>query len=132
MKQHLGRQSGVQSVDVSLLDGKVDIVPKEDGRIDPAALLKATFDSGVSVVEMDMTVRGKIVPDSSGRLTLQPSPAQAFVLAPSDLSKSMEPLAGTSSIVTVRGQLYKKPAGKKKGEASGELQLTVLEVQKKE
>ena len=132
MKQHLGRQSGVQSVDVSLLDGKVDIVPKEDGRIDPAGLLKATFDSGVSVVEMDMTVRGKIVRDSSGGLTLQASPAQAFVLAPNDQSKTLEPLAGTPSIVTVRGQLYKKPQGKKKAEAPGELPLTVLEVQKKE
>ena len=59
MKQHLGRQVGVQNVEVSLRDGKVDITPKEDGRIDPAQLLKATYDSGVSVAEMDMTVRGK-------------------------------------------------------------------------
>ena len=48
MKQHLGRQSGVQKVEVSLLDGKVDVTPKEDGQIDPAQLLKATYDSGVT------------------------------------------------------------------------------------
>jgi len=132
VKQHLGRQSGVQSVDVSLLDGKVEIVPKEDGRIDPAALLKATFDSGVSVAEMDITARGKIVRDGSGRLALQTMPSQSFVLAPNDASKDLDSLAGTATIVTVRGQLYKKPAGKKKSEPPAEFQLSVLEVQKKE
>jgi hypothetical protein len=58
VKQHLGRQSGVQNVEVSLLDGKVEVAPKEDGRIDPAQLLKATYDSGVTVAEMDMTAQG--------------------------------------------------------------------------
>jgi hypothetical protein len=58
VKQSLGRQSGVQNVNVSLLDGKVDVTPKEDGQIDPAQLLKATYDSGVSVAEMDVTARG--------------------------------------------------------------------------
>jgi len=60
VKQHLGRQSGVQKVDVSLIDGKVDVTPMEDGQIDPAQLLKAVYDSGVSVAEMDVTARGKI------------------------------------------------------------------------
>ena len=58
MKQHLGRQSGVQKVEVSLLDGKVDVTPKEDGQIDPVQLLKATYDSGVTAAEMDMSARG--------------------------------------------------------------------------
>jgi hypothetical protein len=57
VKQHLGRQSGVQSVDVSLIDGKVDVTPKEDGQIDPSQLLKATYDSGVTVAEMDVALR---------------------------------------------------------------------------
>ncbi len=57
MKQHLGRQSGVQNVEVSLMDGKVEITPKEDGQIDPAQLLKATYDSGVTAAEMDMTAQ---------------------------------------------------------------------------
>ena len=132
MKQHLGRQSGVQKVDVNLLDGKVDITPKEDGHIDPVQLLKATYDSGVSTAEMDLTVRGKIVKDASGNLALQVAPNQSFTLEPNDLSKQMEPLAGTATEVTVRGQLYKKPAGKKKPELPKELKLLILEVQKKD
>lgn len=132
MKQHLGRQSGVQKVDVNLLDGKVDITPKEDGHIDPVQLLKATYDSGVSTAELDLTARGKIVKDASGNLVLQVAPNQSFTLEPNDLSKQTEPLAGTATEVTIRGQLYKKPAGKKKPELPKELKLLILEVQKKE
>lgn len=133
MQQSLGRQSGVQKVVVSLLDGKVDITPKEDGQIEPAQLLKATYDSGVTVAEMDMTARGKIVKDSSGSLALQVEANRSFELEPNDLSKGLESLAGSSTIVTVRGQLYKKPAGKKKkADTSVPLKLLILEVQKKE
>ncbi len=132
MKQHLGRQSGVQNVEVTLLDGKVDVTPKEDGQIDPAQLLKATHDSGVTTVEMDITARGKIVKDSSGNLALQVEPNRSFAFAPNELSKELESLAGTQTVVTVRGQLYKKPAGKKKADPSAPLKLLLLEVQKKE
>ena len=132
MKQHLGRQSGVQKVEVSLLDGKVDVTPKEDGQIDPAQLLKATYDSGVTAAEMDMTARGRIVKDSSGGFALQVQPNQSFALTPNELSKGLEALADTQTMVTVRGQLYKKPAGKKKADASVPLKLLILEVEKKE
>lgn len=136
MKQHLGRQSGVQNVEVSLLDGKVDVTPKEDGQIDPAQLLKATYDSGVTVAELDVTARGKIVKDSSGDLAIRVLPNQSFAVAPNELSKGLEPLADSPTLVTVRGQLYKKPAGKnsgkKKTDASAPLKLLILEVQKKE
>lgn len=132
MKQHLGRQSGVQSVQVSLIDGKVDVVPKEDGRIDPAQLLKATYDSGVSVAEMDITARGKIVKDAAGNLALQVEPNQSFAMTANEMSKELEPLAGSSTVVTVRGQLFKKVAGKKKADASVALKLLILEIQKKE
>ena len=132
MKQHLGRQAGVQKVEVSLLDGKVDVTPKEDGQIDPVQLLKATYDSGVTAAEMDMTARGKIIRDSSGNLAIQVEPNQSFALALNDLSKELEPLAGTPTVVTVRGQLYKKAAGKKKADLSAPLKLVLLEVQKKE
>ena len=134
MKQHLGRQSGVQTVDVSLIDGKVQITPKEDGRIDPVQLLKATYDSGVSVAEMNVNARGKIVTDSSGELALQVSPNQSFALAPNQLSQGLEALAGSQTTVTVRGELYKKPPGskKKKADLSVPLKLEILEVQKKE
>lgn len=132
MKQHLQRQSGVANVDVSLIDGKVEVTPKEDGQIDPAQLLKATYDSGVSVAELDMTASGKIVKDTSGNLSLQVKPNQSFVIAPNELSKRLEPL-DSSTVVTVRGQLYKKPAARqKKAEASTPLKLLILEVQKKE
>ena len=132
MKQHLGRQSGVQNVEVSLIDGKVEVTPKEDGLIDPAQLLKATYDSGVTAAEMDVTARGKIVKDSSGGFVLQVEPNRSFALAPNELSKGLESLAGSQTMVTVRGQLYKKPAGKKKPDPSVPLKLLILEVQKKE
>jgi len=132
VKQHLGRQSGVQKVEVSLLDGKVDVTPKEDGQIDPAQLLKATYDSGVTVAEMDVTARGKIVKDSSGNFALEVSPNRSFQFAPNELSQGLESLANSQTVVTLRGQLYKKTAGKKKPDASQPLRLLVLEVQKKE
>ena len=132
MKQHLGRQSGVQKVDVSLIDGKVDVTPKEDGPIDPAQLLKAVYDSGVSVAEMDITVRGKIMKDPGGNFALQVSPNQSFAIAPNDLLKSVASLPDSPAVVTIRGELYRKPAGKKKADASAPLKLLILEVQKKE
>ena len=132
MKQHLGRQSGVQNVEVRLIDGKVDVTPKENGQIDPAQLLKATYDSGVSVAKLDMTARGKIAKDSSGNLAMQVEPNRSFVLAPNELSKGLEPLVGSPTLVTVRGQLYKKPAGKTKADTSVPLKLLISEVQKKE
>ncbi len=132
MKQHLQRQSGVANVEVSLIDGKVDVTPKDDGQIEPAQLLKATYDSGVTVAELDMTARGKIVKDSSGNFAIQVAPNRSFVLAPNELSKGLEPLADSPTLVTVHGQLYKKPAGKKKADASAPLRLLILEVQKKE
>jgi hypothetical protein len=132
VKQHLGRQSGVQTVEVSLLDGKVDVTPKEDGQIDPAQLLKATYDSGVTAAEMNMTARGRIVKDPSGGLALQVAPNQSFALTPNELSKGLEALADTATMVTVRGQLYKKPAGKEKADPSAPLRLLILELQKKE
>jgi hypothetical protein len=134
VKQHLQRQYGVANVDVSLIDGKVEITPKEDGKIEPTELLKATYDSGVSVAEMDMVARGKVVKDSAGNLSLQVEPNQSFTLAPNEQIQSVEPLANSATVVTVRGQLYKKPGGKqkKKTDASIPLKLTILEVQKKE
>jgi len=132
VKQSLGRQSGVQNVEVSLIDGKVEVTPKEDGQIDPAQLLKATYDSGVTVAEMEMTAQGKIVKDASGNLGLQVEPNRLFVFAPNESSKGLEPLANSQTVVTVRGQLYKKPAGKKKADASAPLKLLILDMQKKE
>jgi hypothetical protein len=133
VKQHLGRQSGVQNVEVSLIDGKVQVTPKEDGTIDPAQLLKATYDSGVTAAEMDVTARGKIVKDTSGNLELQVEANRSFSLEPNELSKGLDSLVGAQKLVTVRGQLYKKPPGKKqKFDASVPLRLLILEVERKE
>lgn len=133
MKQSLERQAGVQSATVSLIDGTAEITPKEDGSINPDQLLKVTYDSGVTVAEMDMIARGKIVKDSSGNLALQVEPNQSFELVPNELSKSLNALAGSQTFVIVRGQLYKKPAGKKKKfDKSVPLKLLVLKVEKKE
>jgi hypothetical protein len=132
VKQHLGRQSGVQHVEVSLIDGKVEITPKEDGQIDPAQLIKATYDSGVSVAEMQVKASGKIVKDASGNLAFETAPNQAFVISSNELSKDLEPLAGSSAVVTLRGELFKKPPGKKKADPSTPLKLTVLGLEKKE
>lgn len=107
-------------------------MPKEDGKIDPAQLLKATYDSGVSVAELDMIARGKVLKDTSGSLELEVGPNQSFALDSNDLSKGLEPLVGRHTEVTVRGQLYKKPAGKRKAQSSAPLKLLILEVQKKE
>jgi hypothetical protein len=132
VKQHLGRQSGVQQVEVSLLDGKVDITPKEDGQIEPYQLLKATYDSGVSVAEMDITARGKILKVDSGNLSLQVKPNQAIAIAPNELSQTLELLVGTDAVVTIRGRLYQKAPGKKKTEPALPLRLTILEVQERQ
>jgi hypothetical protein len=131
VKQHLGRQSGVQNVEVSLIDGRVEVTPREDGQIDPAQLLKATYDSGVTAAEMDMTARGRIV-NTSGGLALQVEPNRSFAITPNELSKQLESLANIPTTVTVLGQLYKKGVGKKKADASIPLKLVILQVQKKE
>ena len=134
MKQHLGRQAGVQTVEVSLRDGTVEITPKQDGRIDPAQLLKATYDSGVSVAELDIIAIGKVAKDSSGDLSFQVEANQSFVFVPNELSKQLESVANSGMRVTVRGQLYKKPTGKgkKKADVGAPLKLLILEIQKKE
>ena len=119
-------------MEVSLIDGKVQVTPKEDGQIDPVQLIKATYDSGVTVAEMDVVAQGKITKDSTGNLSLQVEPNRSFVFDSNELSKGLEPLAGSQTVVTVRGQLYKKPPGKKKTDSSASLKLLLLEVQKKE
>ena len=111
----------------------MEITPKEDGRIDPAQLLKATYDSGVSVAELDNIALGKVTKDSSGDFSFQVEPNQSFVLVPNELSKQLEAVANSATQVTVRGQLYKKPAGKgKKKTEVTPLKLLILEIQKKE
>jgi hypothetical protein len=91
------------------------------------------YDSGVTAAEMDVTARGKIVKDSSGNLALEVAPNRSFTLTSNELSKPLDSLVGSQTMVTIRGQLYKKPAGKKqKVDTSVPLKMTILEVEKKE
>jgi copper chaperone CopZ len=131
VKQYLGRQIGVQEVEVVLIHGKVDITPTEDGQIVPGQLLKATYDSGVTVAEMNITARGRIVKDSSGNFIFSVA-NQSFAIAPNDLLKRLGPLVNSPTIVTVYGELYRKPAGEQNTYASAPLKLLILDVQKKE
>jgi hypothetical protein len=130
VQQHLERQSGVQKAVVSLRDGMVEVTPKEDGQIDPSQLLKATYDSGVTVAEMDMTASGKVTRSASGEISLGVAPNRSFIISPNDLSKQLEPMVDSNTVVTVRGQLYTKADGKKKGQAPAVLKLLILEIQK--
>lgn len=129
MQQHLGRQAGVEKVDVSLVDGKVAVYPKEDSRLDPAALIKAVYDSGVSVVEMTVTARGELANDPARGLEFRISPGQVFQVKPNALAEKLEREAGPGKTVKLRGLLYKKPAGKKaKGKPPAPMPLEILEV----
>lgn len=132
MQQHLERQSGVQKAVVSLRDGSVDVTPKEDGQIDPSQLLKATYDSGVTVAYMEMTASGKVARGEGGELNLRVAPNRSFVITPNDFSKQLESLVDSGNEITVRGQLYTKADGKKKGQAPAALKLLILEPPKKD
>ncbi len=130
MQKSLERQAGVAKALVSLRDGTAEITPKDDGEIDPRELLKATYDSGVSVGEMDATVSGRVTRTAQG-LSLTYAPGRSFEISPNQQSAQLEALAGSQTVVTVKGRLFEKGQAKKK-QVPKELKLTVLEVKKKE
>ena len=132
MQQHLERQSGVQKAVVSLRDGSVEVTPKEDGQIDPTQLLKATYDSGVTVAYMEMTASGKVTRLEDGELGLRVAANRSFPILPNDFSKQLESMVDSGVDVTVRGQVYTKADSKKKNQAPAALKLLILEIQKKE
>ena len=127
MKQHLGRQSGVQNVEVSLIDGKVEVTPKEGGQIDPAQLVKATYDSGVSLAEMQITAKGRVRNDAGKGWTFDISPTQAYLVAPNQQLESVE---NSREPVTLTGILYRKPARKPKKNEPPVFRLEILTVVK--
>jgi hypothetical protein len=110
VQQHLGRLDGVSKVEVSLLGGKVAILAKPDGKLDPNKIFKATYDSGVTVAEMTITATGSIERDAAQQLQFRVDGDQAFPLRPDARALELEPLAGTGRTVTLRGRLYAKPA----------------------
>jgi hypothetical protein len=110
----------------------VEVTPKNDGLIDPVQLLKATYDSGVSVAEMSMLARGQVVKGPTGGIALQVQPSKSFVIEQNNLSKELESLADSQRWVTVRAQLYKKQTDQKKKTQPAALTVTILEIQQKE
>ena len=113
---------------VSLIDGKVEVDPKNDGLIDPVQILKATYDSGVSVAEMTVIARGHITKTETG-LALQVESSRSFPIVQNDLSKQLESLAGSDKQVTVKGLLFQKQKDQKKKEMPAVLSLTITEIQ---
>lgn len=128
MQQHLGRLDGVLRVEVSLADGKAVIYPKGDGRLDPTLVVKATFDSGVTLAEIRITASGNLRKDPDKGLVFEISPAQVFPVVPNE---QLQPLESSSGQVTVTGILYRKPAGKPKKNEVPVLRLEILSVEKK-
>lgn len=131
MQKSLERQAGVAKALVSLRDGTAEIDPKEDGEIDPREVLEATYISGVSVAEMDVTVSGRVIRAAEG-LSLQYAPGRSFNVSPNKQSAELESLAGSFTVVTVKGRLFEKNQAKKKKDIPKELKLFILEVEKKE
>ena len=127
MQQHLQRLDGVAKADVSLRDGHVTVYPKPDAALDPYRILKATYDSGVSVAEMEMTASGTIERSASA-LSFRVNNRQSFMITPNALSEKLQAQAPDRK-AAIRGRLYQKPpgSGKPKGPPA-ELKLELLEV----
>ena len=128
MQQHLRRQAGVAKVDVSLVDGKVVIYPKDDSAFDPAAIFKAVYDSGVSVAEMTITASGELLNDSNRGLLFKVGSTQVFQVKPNDMSEKLVDPSGAVRPLRLRGLLYRKPPGKVKRKAPVSMSLEILEV----
>lgn len=131
MQEHLKRQDGVGKVDVNLESGHVAIYPKPDAKIDPATILKAVYDSGVSPAEMTMTADGKIVKGPANGWLFKISGDQVFEVAPNTVSEEVWKAAESGAPITLRGQLYKKPKDRSKQKTIGSLRFEILEVVKK-
>jgi hypothetical protein len=123
VKQHLGRQSGVQNVEVNLLDGKVEVTPKEDGQVDPAQLVKATYDSGVTLAEMRITARGRLREEPGKGWVFEISPTKVYPVTPNE---QLKPLQTAPEPVTLTGILYRKPAKKLKKNEPPVFRLEIL------
>ncbi|MSO21169.1 MAG: hypothetical protein EXQ56_12065 [Acidobacteria bacterium] len=106
------------------------VTPKSDSALDPYLILKATYDSGVSVAEMEITATGTIE-QVSGALQLRLNAKQSFEIVPNSPAEklSADKPGATAARVTVRGFLYRKPAGGGKAKMpTGNLKLEITEV----
>jgi hypothetical protein len=128
VQQHLRRLDGVAKVHVSLLDGKVAIFPKADGHFDPASVIKATYDSGVSLVEMTIVAEGHLVKDRVQGLVFVVAPNQSFPVDAGEFAEKANALAQSSATARLRGRLFKKLPGKQKSKVIAPLKFELLEV----
>ena len=128
MQQHLRRQDGVAKVDVSLVDGKVAIYPKEDSRFDPAAIFKAVYDSGVSVAEMTIIASGQLLNDPARGLVFKISNTEVFAVKPNDVSQKLKDQIESGKTLKLRGLLYRKMNAKTGRKPPASMPLEVLEV----
>jgi hypothetical protein len=128
VQQHLRRQVGVAKVDVSLVDGKVVIYPKDDSAFDPAGIFKAVYDSGVSVAEMTITASGELLNDPSRGLLFKVGSTEVFQVKPNDISAKLVDPSGAARPVRLRGLLYRKPPGKVKRKGPASMPLEILEI----
>ncbi|MGC1107807.1 MAG: hypothetical protein WA876_14855 [Candidatus Acidiferrales bacterium] len=129
MQQTLRRLDGVANVKVELLNGKVTITPKPDGGFDPASVLKLTYDSGVSVVEVSVTATGRVIRDTAGTMTFAIAPKISYPIVPGAFAGNLQALAASGATVRMRGIIYTKPPGKpKKTKESPPLKFEIQEV----
>jgi len=128
VQQHLGRQDGVEKVEVSLVDGSVVIYPKQDARVDPAAIFKAVYDSGVSVAEMTLTATGELITDPAKGLVFATGNNQVFEVKPNAISRKLGEGMSPGKTIRLRGLVYRKPAGKAKRKVPASWPLQILEV----
>jgi copper chaperone CopZ len=128
VQQHLGRLEGVARVDVSLAEGKVAITAKEDSQLDPAQVFKATYDSGVSVVEMTMEATGMFERDSKNTLVFRASSTHVYPVIENDILKPFGDIDSAERFF-VRARLFKK-AGKQQAKTLGAVRLELMEVRK--
>lgn len=128
MQQHLRRQDGVAKVDVSLVDGKVAIYPKEDSRFDPAAIFKAVYDSGVSVAEMTIIASGELLNDPARGLVFKVTNAEMFTVTANEISEGFKDQIGSGRPLRLRGLLYRKTKKNAERKPPASMPLEILEV----
>ena len=128
MQQHLGRLEGVARVEVSLEQGKVAIFAKDASRLDPVKVFKATYDSGVSVVEMTMDAAGWLERDARNGLVFRLSGDQIYPVIDNDIAKAFAESVQPEQIF-VRARLFLK-TGKQKVKTLGIVRLELLDARK--
>jgi hypothetical protein len=128
VQQHLGRLEGVARVEVNLAGGRVAVFAKHDSRLDPEKVFKATYDSGVSVVEMTMEATGWLERDSRNGLVFRLSGSESYSVLGNDIAtRFVNDTPGEK--VFVRARLFEK-AGKQKPKTLGPIRLELIEVRK--